>query len=66
MVTALVGSKKRAQSADFVIEYYGLSTDTQPTYADGARNADIFMNIDTAVVQFFDEDNDTWVPSSRS
>lgn len=66
MVTALVGSKKSAQSGEFVKEYYGLSTDTQPLYADGARNADIFFNIDTTIVQFFDEDNNKWVPESRS
>ena len=40
--------------------------DTQPLYADGARNADIFFNIDTTIVQFFDEDNNKWVPESRS
>ena len=66
MITVLIGSKKNAQSGEFVKEYYGKSTDTQPLYADGARNADVFFNIDTSVVQFFDQDGDTWVPSSRS
>ena len=64
MVTALVGSKKKVQSGDFVTEFYGLSTDTKPSYSDGARNADMFMEMDTMIVRFFDEDNDKWVPES--
>ena len=64
MVTALVGSKKKVQSGDFVTEFYGKSTDTKPLYADGARNADMFMEMDTMVVRFFDEDNNKWVPES--
>ncbi len=64
MVTALVGSKKKVQSGDFITEFYGLSTDTKPLYDDGARNADMFMEMDTMTVRFFDEDNDKWVPES--
>lgn len=66
MVTAIVGSKKRIQSGDFITEYYGLSTDDQPLVADGAKNGDTFFNMDSMAVQFFDEDNDKWVPESRS
>ena len=64
MVTALVGSKKKVQSGDFVTEFYGLSTDTKPLYVDGVRNADIFMEMDTMNVKFFDEANNKWVPES--
>ena len=64
MVTALVGSKKKVQSGDFVTEFYGLSTDTKPLYVDGARNADMFMEMDTMTVRFFDEDDNKWVPES--
>lgn len=64
MITALVGSKKKIQSGDFVTEFYGLSTDTKPLYADGARNADMFMEMDTMNVKFFDADHDKWVPES--
>lgn len=64
MVTALVGSKKKVQSGDFITEFYGLSTDTKPRYTDGARNADMFMEMDTMNVKFFDADHDKWVPES--
>jgi hypothetical protein len=30
-------------------------------YADGARNADIFMEIDTKEMLMFDEENNAWV-----
>lgn len=61
MVTRVVGSKKRDNTGDFISEWYGLSTDTKPVYADGARNADSFMEMDTMSVHFFDEDSDSWV-----
>ena len=64
MITALVGSKKKVQSGEFVTEFYGLSTDTKPLYVDGARNADMFMEMDTMTVRFFDEDDNKWVPES--
>lgn len=64
MITALVGSKKKVQSGEFVTEFYGLSTDTKPLYVDGVRNADMFMEMDTMNVRFFDEANNKWVPES--
>jgi hypothetical protein len=61
MITRVVGSKKREQSGEFICEYYGPHRDTKPLYADGARNADIFMEIDTKEMFMFDEENNAWV-----
>lgn len=61
MITRVVGSKRREQSGDFICEYYGPSRDTKPLYADGARNGDIFMEIDTKEMLMFDEEYDAWV-----
>ena len=61
MITSLIGQRKRSNNGDFVKEYYGLSSDIKPFYADGARNADVFFEMDTYKVYLFDQDNDTWV-----
>lgn len=62
MITAIVSDKRRVTSEGVsnVIEYDGLSTDTKPLYDDGARNADIFLEMDTSSVYKFDEDGNTW------
>ena len=39
------------------MEYRGLSTDTKPT----ATNGDLFIEIDTGKLYFYDEDSSDWV-----
>ena len=41
-------------------EYYGLSTDDK-TGAEGARNADIFYEMDTKKVYLYNEDGGAWL-----
>lgn len=62
MITAIISDKRRVTSdgVSNIIEYDGLSTDTKPLYDDGARNADIFLEMDTSSVYKFDEDGNTW------
>jgi hypothetical protein len=62
MITAIVSDKRRVTSEGVsnIIEYDGLSTDTKPLYDDGARNADIFLEMDTGSAFKFDEDGDKW------
>lgn len=62
MITAIISDKRRVTSEGVsnIIEYDGLSTDTKPLYDDGARNADIFLEMDTSSVYKFDEDGNTW------
>ena len=54
MVT--VGSNSR--------EYDGLSTDTKPT--GGARNGEIFIEIDTGKIYLFDEEGQKWYEQEAS
>ena len=46
-------------------EFYGKSRDTKPTKANGEglklRNGDLFVEMDTASVYFYDESTDTWL-----
>lgn len=62
MITAIYTDKRRVtdDGVTSIVEYDGLSTDTKPLYDDGARNADIFLEMDTSSVYKFDEDGNTW------
>ena len=56
-----VGGTNIDRNADF----YGKSTDTKPTKANGEglklQNGDTFIEIDTSNVFFYDVDTDTWL-----
>ena len=60
MITAIIDQKKRTSDGGFVTEYDGLSTDTKPLKAGGAKNADVFFEMDTSKAYKFDEDNNRW------
>ena len=60
MITAIYDSKKRTSDGGFVTEYDGLSTDTKPLKADGAKNADTFFEMDTSKAYKFDETGNQW------
>ena len=60
MITAIIDQKKRTNDDEFVTEYDGLSTDTKPLKAAGAKNADVFFEMDTSKAYKFDEDNNQW------
>lgn len=55
-------SRKETQYVSF--EFRGLSTDTKPTTeysGDLIANGSIFIEIDTAHMYFYDEENTTWL-----
>ncbi len=62
MITAIISDKRSVTSdgVSNIIELDGLSTDTKPLYDDGARNADIFLEMDTGSAFKFDEAGDRW------
>lgn len=39
--------------------YFGLSTDTKPT--DGANNGDLFIEMDTSKIYFYDAAGEQWL-----
>ena len=43
---------------NLITEYYGLKDDTKPI--DGVRNGSIFVEMDTATIYMFDEENGVW------
>ena len=65
MVTKIIeiGGNKIAIEQDGTLrkvsEYYGKSGDEKP--ANGAKNADIFYEMDTKKVFMFDEDGSAWL-----
>ena len=48
--------------ANLVTEYDGLKDDTKPI--DGVRNGSIFVEMDTATIYMFDEENGEWLEQS--
>ena len=48
--------------ANLITEYDGLSTDTKPT--EKVRNGSIFVEMDTATIYMFDEENGEWLEQS--
>ena len=61
MITAIIDQKKRTNDGEFVTEYDGLSTDTKPLKAAGAKNADVFFEMDTGKAYKFDETGNRWL-----
>lgn len=47
-------------------QYVGLSTDEKPTAADGVRNGDLFIEMDTGVWYLFDGSTGEWTSDSSS
>jgi len=60
-VITIIYDSKTTDDQRFTKEYDGLSTDTKPLYADGARNADTFFEMDTKKAYKFDQENDQWL-----
>ena len=48
--------------ANLITEYDGLSRDTKPTA--NVRNGSIFVEMDTATIYMFDEENGEWLEQS--
>ena len=57
------GNKTVVDSNNFqvrrVAEYFGLSSDAKPS---GAKNADVFYEMDTHAVYLYDESGGQWLP----
>lgn len=47
-------------------QYVGLSSDDKPTAADGVRNGDLFIEMDTGVWYLFDGSTGEWTSDSSS
>ena len=54
-----IADSKSVATGVFLQEINGLSTDVKPTK--GIATGSTFLEVDTGVVYFFDEESETWI-----